>query len=186
MFKPKLRDGRPDKRYELYPLGEIPSGIICEVAKWIVYNFAMGKTDISGEDWGDIFAKSISGKHLSSPIGLADVILDNMAWSVKSVKKNNPLSCNKVRVISGRCSPDYSYGITNPHADIEATGRAILGIWNERINIALDNFNPLRSNVLVRNPNSLEFCLFEHELHRFHTGEFQWKCNRNSNVIIFW
>lgn len=117
-----------------------------------MYNFAVGKSDINGEDWGDIFAKAIDGDHLNRPVGLADVVLDNMAWSMKSVKNNQPLTCSKIRVISGRCSPDYSYDIANPHDDIEQTGRAVLNIWNERINIALDHFNPLRSSILIRNP----------------------------------
>lgn len=180
--RPKLRDGNSSRVYELYPLGDIPNNTICEIGKWIVYNFAVGKSDISGEDWGDIFAKSISGDHLSSPIGLADVVLDGMAWSVKSVKNDKPHSCKKVRVISGRCSPDYSYNITDPHADIEATGRAVLGIWNERVNIAKDKFEPLRSNILIRNPNSLEFTLFEHELYRFNTSEYKWQKNSNGNL----
>ena len=84
MSRPKLRDGNLKRQYELYPLGEIPNNIICEIAKWLVYNFAIGKNDISGEDWGDIFAKAISGEHLNSPVGLADVVLDGMAWSSKS------------------------------------------------------------------------------------------------------
>ena len=99
MSKPKLRDGNPNKKYALYPLGKISNQVICEIAKWIVYNFAVGKSDINGEDWGDIFAKAIDGDHLNSPIGLADVVVDGMAWAMKSVKNNNPFSCNKVRVI---------------------------------------------------------------------------------------
>ena len=60
MSKPKLKDGKANKIYELYPLGAVPNSIICKVAKWIVYNFAVGKSDINGEDWGDIFAKAIA------------------------------------------------------------------------------------------------------------------------------
>lgn len=182
MSKPKLRDGKPNKRYELYPINKTTNKIIYEIAKWIVYHFAVGKHDINGDDWGDIFSKAILGDHLARPVGLADVVLDGMAWSMKSVKNNDPFNCNRVRVISGRCSPDYSYGITDPHSDIQATGRAVLGIWNERVNIALDQFNPLRSCILIRNPNTLEFALHEHELHRFNTNEFRWKKNRNGNL----
>lgn len=183
MQKPRLKDNKNNKVYELYPLGQIPKDIICNIAKWIVYYFSIGKNDISGEDWGDIFAKAIEADHLNSPIGLADVILDGMAWSVKSVKNNNPHSCNKARVISGRCSPDYSYGITDPHKNIEETGRAVIGIWNERINIAKDKFEPLRSSLLIRNPNTLEFTLFEHELFRYNTNNYFWKTNSNGNLV---
>lgn len=185
MQKPRLRDNKNNNIYELYPLGQIPKDIICNIAKWIVYYFSIGKSDISGEDWGDIFAKAIEADHLNSPIGLADVILDGMAWSVKSVKNNNPHLCNKARVISGRCSPDYSYGITDPHKNIEETGRAVIGIWNERINIAKDKFEPLRSSLLIRNPNTLEFTLFEHELFRYNTNNYYWEINSNGNLEGF-
>lgn len=183
MQKPRLRDNKNNNVYELYPLGQIPDDIICNIAKWIVYYFSLGKSDINGEDWGDIFAKAIDADHLSSPVGLADVILDGMAWSVKSVKNDKPHSCNKVRIISGRCSPDYSYGITDPHKNIEQTGTAVIGIWNERINIAKDKFEPLRSSLLIRNPNTLEFTLFEHELFRYNTNNYYWKTNNNGNLV---
>lgn len=180
--RPKLRDNNLLKLYELYPIGDIPDKVIENVGKWIVYNYAVGKKDINGEDWGDIFAKAIDGVHLNSPIGLADVVFDKMAWSVKSVKHINPHKANMIRVISGRCSPDYSYGITDPHADIDRTGEAVLGIWNERINIAKERFEPLRSSLLLRNPNKLEFTLFEHELYRFNIKDFKWTVNKNGNL----
>jgi len=117
MLKPRLRDSKKSRESDIHPLGEFPKALIYEISKWIVYHFAVGKADISGEDWGDIFAKGVKGVHLSSPIGLADVVLDEGAWSVKSVKNDSPHDCKTIRVISGRNSPDYSYGIANPHDD---------------------------------------------------------------------
>ena len=85
------------------------------------------------------------GTHLQSPVGIADVTFNKMAWSMKTVKAKNPHRSNaSIRLISGRCSPDYSYGINNPHEDIEATGRAVLNIWNERVNIAQDYYRDYR------------------------------------------
>lgn len=182
MQPPKLRDKRKGKVNEPYPFGNIPDKVIKEIGKWMAYNFAVGKADIDGEDWGDIFAKSIDGEHLGSPIGLADVVIDGMAWSVKSVKNDNPHKATKIRIISGRCSPDYSYNITDPHAEPEKTGQAVLNIWNERVNIAKETFEPLRASLLIRNPNSLHFTLFEHELHRFNTMEYAWSFNKNGNL----
>ena len=83
MQRPKLRDNQGKGPYELYPLGQVPDSVIVNIAKWMTYHFAVGKSDISGEDWGDIFAKSIEGEHLGKPVGLADVIYEGMAWSVK-------------------------------------------------------------------------------------------------------
>ena len=185
MQRPRLRDSRGEKLFELYPLGSIPEAYIIRIGKWMTYHFAIGRSDISGEDWGDIFARAIDGNHLNSPIGLADVIYEGMAWSVKSVKNGCPHASTSIRVISGRCSPDYSYNITDPHEDITLTGTAVLNIWNERVNIAKDKFEPLRSSILIRNPNTLEFTLFEHDVERFNTNNYRWSVNQNGNLIGF-
>jgi hypothetical protein len=179
MQRPKLKDNKGKKPYELYPLGQIPDQVIFNIAKWIAYYYAVGKSDISGEDWGDIFAKAIEGEHLGKPVGLADVIHENMAWSVKSVKAEKPHKINKTRLISGRNSPDFSYDVTDPHENIQHTGTMVLSIWNERINIAKERYEPLRTSVLVRNFNTLEFTLFEHESLRYSTSDFSWKENKN-------
>lgn len=163
-------------------MGCFPQSVIYEISRWLVYNFAIGKANINGEDWGDIFAKAIDGGHLSSPVGLADVVVDGQSWSVKSVQNANPHTCRELRVISGRNSPDYSYGIQNPHEDIQATGEAVLGIWNERVNIALDQFDFLRTAILIRNANTLEFTLFEEETRKYVANEYEWRVNRNNNL----
>jgi len=181
MQPPKLRDGKKRKNTELYPIGDFPQKVIYEISRWLIYNFAVGKANISGEDWGDIFAKSIDGDHLSSPVGLADVVIDGQSWSVKSVQNNKPHSCSELRVISGRNSPDYSYGIQNPHDDIQETGKAVLGIWNERVNIALDQFDFLRTAILIRNVNTLEFTLFEEETRKYIANEYKWTINKRGN-----
>lgn len=181
MRPPKLRDTKHRKNSELYPLGAFPADVIYGISRWLIYNFAIGKGNISGEDWGDIFAKAIDGEHLASPVGLADVVIDGQAWSVKSVQHTKPHECSSLRVISGRNSPDYSYGIENPHNDIQETGKAVLGIWNERVNIALDKFDYLRTAILIRNVNTLEFTLFEEETHRFNTNEYKWTINKQGN-----
>lgn len=182
MQKPRLKDNRKDLPYEPYPLGQIPNQVVYNIGKWLVYNYSVGKTDIDGEDWGDIFAKSIGGDHQNRPIGLADVILGNAAWSVKSVKNSDPFSCRKARVISGRCSIDYSYEITDPRTDPDYSGKAIIGIWNERVKVAKSSYEPLRSVLLVRNPEKLEYVLYEHELHQYNVYDYKWSINKNQNL----
>jgi len=181
-MRPKLRDNKGKGPFELYPIGQIPDNVIYSVGKLMTYNFTIGKSDIDGEDWGDIFAKAIDGRHLNSPIGIADVVCESMAWSVKSVKAIKPLTTRNIRVISGRCSPDYSYGISDPHENVQKTGSAVLGIWNERINIAKETYEPLRASILVRNFSTLEFLLFENEPERFIVKNYIWKENRNGNL----
>lgn len=183
MKHPKLRDARKLVSTELFPLNEIPDDIIIKIAGYFTSLLYTGRKDIGGDDWGDAFADAINGKHLDSPVGIADVVLDKSAWSMKTVKNANPFTAKKVRLISGRCSPDYSYGITDPHADIEKTGRAVLGIWNERINIALDNYSQVRTSVLVRANDCLEYCLFEKDIHRYPTNDYIWEVNSNGNLI---
>lgn len=183
MKHPRLRDGHKLVTNELYPLNEIPDDVIIKIAGYFVYLLYVGRKDITGEDWGDAFAKAINGTHLDSPVGIADVVAGKMAWSMKTVKNNNPLTVQNVRLISGRCSPDYSYGITDPHEDIEKTGRAVLGIWNERINLAHDTYNPVRTLVLVRSEDCLSFCLFEEDTQRYPSNDYVWETNKNGNFI---
>ena len=183
MKHPRLRDGHKLVTSEIYPVNEVPDDVIVKIAEYFAYLLYVGRKDISGDDWGDAFARAIDGIHLASPIGIADVVKGKMAWSMKTVKVSDPLKVNKVRLISGRCSPDYSYGISDPHSDIDKTGRAVIGIWNERINLALDNYNPVRTLVLCRSEDCLSYCLFEEDTHRYPSNEYIWHTNRNGNLI---
>ncbi|MDO4161350.1 MAG: hypothetical protein Q4D41_12940 [Prevotellaceae bacterium] len=183
MKHPRLRDSKKLVTNEIYPINEMPDDIVMRIGGYLVYLLYIGRKDITGSDWGDAFADAIGGKHLDSPVGIADVVFDKMAWSMKTVKNQRPFEAHNVRLISGRCSPDYSYGISDPHADIQKTGRAVLGIWNERINIAQDNYNPVRTTVLIRSNDMLNYCLFEEENHRFRTSDYEWEVNTNGNLI---
>ncbi|MCQ2294813.1 MAG: hypothetical protein MJZ67_04085 [Bacteroidales bacterium] len=183
MNHPRLRDSKKALTNELYELGHFPEQMIKKIGAHIVYMLHIGRKDIIGDDWGDIFADVIGGKHFSSPLGVADVSYNGMAWSMKTVKNENPFSCKNLRLISGRCSPDFSFGITDPHSDIQRTGQAVLAVWNERINIAYEEYNPVRVNVLVRNSGLTEFCLFEEYIERYRTADFVWEENKNGNLI---
>ncbi|MBQ3733357.1 MAG: hypothetical protein II859_05285 [Bacteroidales bacterium] len=184
MEHPKLRDSKRLLTREPYPINEIPDSIVRLIGKKFVYMLCIGRKDLTGDDWGNVFAEAIGGEHLQSPIGIADVVYDKMAWSMKTVKNSNPHRVEAtVRLISGRCSPDYSYGITDPHEDIEKTGRAVLNIWNERVNIAQDYYNPLRTSVLVRSNDLLSYTLFEEENHRYVANQYRWEENNNGNLI---
>lgn len=183
MEHPKLRDSKKLHSAELYPLNVFPKEIIENIGKHFVYLLCTGRKDIEGSDWGDAFAEAIEGTHLDSPVGIADVVKGDQAWSLKTVKHNNPLRCRSIRLISGRCSPDYSYGITDPHKDIENTGRAVLGIWNERVNIAHDNYKSVRNCILIRSKDLSTYCIFEEENLRFPTNEYTWTVNKKGNFL---
>lgn len=181
--RPRLRDSKHLTTKSLYPLNVIPPEIVTKIGGYLVYLLYIGRKDVSGSDWGDAFADSIGGIHLDSPVGIADVVLDKNCWSAKTVKVKDPFSISNVRLISGRCSPDYSYGITDPHKDVQKTGEAVLSIWNERINIATDHYSSVRTAVLVRSYDCLSYRLFEEDTQRFRTTDYHWDVNSNGNLI---
>ena len=183
MQRPRLRDSRRLSQPDLYPLNVFPDDLIYNIGGYLVYLLYIGRKDISGDDWGDVFADAIGGAHLDSPIGIADVVYGRSCWSMKTVKSARPFETSLVRLISGRCSPDYSYGITDPHTDIQRTGTAVLNIWNERVNIATDNYSQVRTAVLVRSYDLSSYVLFEEDTGRFRTTDFHWEVNNNGNFI---
>ena len=183
MDKPKLRDSKKRISKDPYALNDIPDDVVVRLGGYLVYLVHIGRKDISGDDFGDALADAIGGNHLASPLGIADVELDRLAWSAKTVKAKTPFTQQTVRLISGRCSPDYSYGISDPHADIQRTGTAVLNIWNERVNIAQDNYSSLRTSVLIRSYDLLSYVLFEEENHRYRTTDYEWKVNSNGNLL---
>src|SRR4051812_6115768 len=182
---PRLRDAGRRVGREPYPLNEIPDAVVLRVAEHLTYLLATGRGDVGGDDWGDAFAHAIGGDHLARPVGIADVVWSGMAWSTKTVKVTGsagPHHATRVRLISGRNSPDYSMGITDPHVDIAATGRAVLSIWNERVSIAQDQYRPVRTIVLARSADLLSYAMFEEENHRFVTSDYAWSVNANGNL----
>lgn len=183
MLRPRLRDEKKLTSHELYPLNVFPNDLIRKLGGYFVYLNYIGRKDFSGNDWGDAFADAIEGHHLDSPVGIADVVKGKNCWSMKTVKAASPFKASNIRLISGRCSPDYSYGITDPHQDIQKTGDAVLSIWNERVNIATDNYSQVRTSVLVRSNDLQSFVLFEEETERFRTTDFHWVQNNNGNLI---
>ena len=89
MEHPKLRDSKRLLTRELYPINEIPENVIKLIGKQFIYMLCVGYKDLTGDDWGNVFAKAINGEHLQSPVGIADVVFDKMAWSMKTVKSKN-------------------------------------------------------------------------------------------------
>lgn len=182
--RPTLR-GRSRARRGPYPLGEFPDEIVVEIGRRIVHRLAVGQDNISGDDFGDIFAAAVGGNHFGNPIGVTDVVWQNCSWSVKTVQAPKPFESLNARLISGRNSPVYSYGITDALADIEKTGEAVLGIWNDRVNQSFAEYDDLRVAVLIRNMSALEFVLFESEASRYVPGNYYWELNRRKNLEGF-
>lgn len=174
--------GGARRRNEPYPLGQFPDKLLYDIARQLIHRLAIGLGDITGDDFGTIFSNAIGGVHRGRPLGVADVDFNSCAWSVKTVKTPLPFSLPIVRLISGRNSPDYSLGISDPRANPENTGRAVLSIWNARVNEAMDKFDDLRIVVMVRNMETREFLIFEEEAQRFTPTEYKWSFNKRYNL----
>lgn len=178
---PRLRGNKPSRKGP-YPLGEFPDDMAVNLSRHIVHRMAVGQADITGDDFGEIYAAAISGEHFLKPLGVTDVVWENSSWSVKTVKVNKPFEHPVIRLITGRNSPDYSYGISDSRKDSAATGAAVLNIWNERVNQSLKQYDDLRVVVLVRNMDKLEFTLFEYEAGRYSPKDYEWRWNKRGNL----
>ena len=176
-----MRGGTPQAKGP-YHLGQIPNDVLREIGKQLIHRVAVGQSDISGDDFGEIFAAAVDGEHRNSPLGLADVLWKKCGWSAKTVNASKPFTQNRVRLISGRNSPDYSLGIENPHEDANATGQGVLTVWNARLDSAKTVCDELRVVVLVRNVEARQFAIFEEEPVRFSLGDFNWTFNKNGNL----
>ena len=176
---PRLRGGWTSPTP--YPLGQIPNPIILSIASNLVYSKAVGRPDISGRDWADIFAAAINGEHFNSPLGIVDVALGNVGWSAKTVQGR--LSGTTVRLISGRNNPGYSFGNDAPLEDIQKTGSQVLQIWNARIEEATQKFPQLRAAVLIRDMTKFQFKMFEYTPVQFDPADYVWSFTKSGKSI---
>ncbi|MYB40438.1 hypothetical protein F4X86_04200 [Candidatus Saccharibacteria bacterium] len=178
---PKLRGGSGADSGP-WAIGKIPDKIIYAIGRQIVHGMVLGKQDITGNEFGDMFANAVGGTHYSSPLGLIDVASGKTGWSVKTIKSNNPEKMRRARLISGRNSPDYSFGLSDPRENISITGESVLSIWNSRLNAARQAHGDVRIMVLVRNMQTKAFVLFEEEMIRYVPEDFEWVLNSNNNL----
>ncbi len=155
------------------------------LGKEIIYLLASkGKAVLEGAEWESIFADCIGAEWKPSNVGLDDVILGNTAWGAKTVKATNPAAQSKVRLISGRNSPVYSFGDTiDRKADPNLVGKSILDIWNERVSAVREKFQNLRTVVLIKSNDLSEVVVFEFETIRYDPELFVWAWNKNGNLV---
>lgn len=132
-----------------------------------------------------IFSDSISGMSFGKPVGIADVAWNGCCWSVKTVKHKDPHGLETVRLISGRNSPIYSVGIENPLEDVQATGQAVLDIYNQRIDTAAWDHDDKRLVVLIRNFQRNEYTLFERPIVPLVVNNYEWRLNKRNNLEGF-
>jgi len=180
---PKLRT--VNKSVSAFPLNEFPKDFPFLLGKELIYLLASkGKSELEGSDWESIFASCIGAEWKPSNVGLDDVIIGNTAWGAKTVKATKPSTQKKVRLISGRNSPIYSFGERiDTKANPNTVGSLILDIWNERVSAIREKFKHLRTVVLIKSSDLSEVVVFEFETIRYDNELFKWEWNKNNNLV---
>jgi hypothetical protein len=180
---PRLRT--VNKSTAAFPLNQFPKDFPYLLGKELIYLLASkGKPDLEGSEWENIFANCIGAEWKPSNVGLDDVVFGNTAWGAKTLKSSTPAKQKKVRLISGRNSPVYSYGETiDTSSNPNLIGKLILDIWNERVSAIREKFKHLRTVVLVKSLDLTEVVVFEFETIRYDHELFSWKWNKNNNLI---
>ena len=180
LSNPRLRDSH--LRNRPYPLGKLPDESIYSIGRSLAYLIAVGESDLSGEKWEKVFSESISGRNLSRPLGLADVVKDSFSWSVKTVKNKKPHEVKTIRIISGRNNVTYSFGIDNPLEDVSLTGEAVISIFNERIKTAKSEYKDITNAILIRSLDLTAFTYFEKEAEIIDPKSVKWSLNKRGNL----
>lgn len=184
MKNPKLRTVGGVQ--EPYPIGKFPDGFIHTVAGEISATLAIGRTDIEGKDWEQIFAKAIKAEWHPSVVGLDDILIPELsaAWGAKTVKNNSPFIATNIRLISGRNSPIYSFNVSDIRArDPAELGELVLEIWNERVAALYQKYKTLRTVVLMKGKELRRVSIFEKKTIRFNPKEYEWGWNKNRNLV---
>lgn len=184
MSGPKLRT--VSNVNEPYPIGEFPDNFVHLTAGQISAALAIGRMDVEGKDWEKIFAAAIGAKWEPSVVGLDDILMPELsaAWGAKTVKNRNPFSAKRIRLISGRNSPAYSYNVSDIHAVLPSKlGEMVIEIWNERVASLYKKYKTLRTVVLLKGPELRRISVFEVPTIRYNYTEYEWAWNTNNNLI---
>ncbi|MBP6575868.1 MAG: hypothetical protein KA796_07190 [Chryseobacterium sp.] len=180
--RPRLRT--VEKSLPPFSLNQFPKDFPYILGKELIYLLASkGKPILEGSEFESIFAICIGAEWKPSNVGLDDIMLGNTAWGAKTVKATNPSTQKKVRLISGRNSPIYSFGETiDTHHDPNEVGQSVLEIWNERVSAVREKFQNLRTVVLVKSNDLTEVVIFEFDTIRYDPELFVWEWNKNGNL----
>lgn len=186
MSGPKLRT--VNKAVAPFEVNRFPAQFVDTLARELVYMMATKQTmSIEGSEWEQVFAECIGAQWKPSNVGLDDVVLDNCCWGAKTVFGQNNISDQKtVRLISGRNSPTFSYGIDKITSENPDTiGNLVLEIWNERVSAVRRIFKFVRTVVLVKSKDYREYLVFEFDTVRYDPELYFFKWNKRNNLEGF-
>lgn len=183
---PKLRT--VEKYRPPYPLSKFPNNFAVDLGREVVYLLATRgkKARLEGSDWEEIFARLVGAKWKPSNVGLDDIVLEQTAWGAKTVKNRNPSTVSKIRLISGRNSPVYSFGDRKiSEVDPNQLGEKILAIWNERVAGIRKSYLHVRTVVLIKSDDLLVLAAFEFDTIIYPADQFEWQWNKSNNLEGF-
>ena len=185
MKNPRLRN--VEKYKPPYPLSKFPKNFAVDLGREIIYLLASrGNSRLEGSDWEEIFARLVGARWKPSNVGIDDIVLEQTAWGAKTVKNKNPSTVSKVRLISGRNSPVYSFGDSEiSQCDPNELGEKVLEIWNERVASIRKLYKHVRTVVLIKSDDLLEVAAFEFNTVIYLSDLYQWKWNKNNNLQGF-
>ena len=183
MKEPRLRTVK--KAVAPFDLNKFPSKFIDTLSKEIVYMQATKSSmSLEGNEWEQIFAECVGAEWKPSNVGLDDVVLDNCCWGAKTVfGATNIEKQQTVRLISGRNSPTYSYGVDSiTSEDPNEIGKLVLDIWNERVSAVRRIYKFVRTVVLVKSKDYKDFLVFEFETIRYDPELYFFEWNPRMNL----
>ena len=180
---PKLRT--VEKYKPPYPLNKFPKTFALDLGREVVYLLASRgkKARLEESDWEEIFARLVGAQWKPSNVGLDDIVLEQIAWGAKTVKNKRPSTVSKIRLISGRNSPVYSFGDKKISAVApDQLGEKILSIWNERVAGIRKLYRHVRTVVLIKSDDLLELAAFEFKTVMYPDDQFWWQWNKRNNL----
>lgn len=183
MREPRLRT--VNKAVAPFGLNQFPGQFTDTLAREIVYMQATKSSmSLEGNEWEQIFAECIGAEWKPSNVGLDDVVLGNCCWGARTVFASGNIEKQKtVRLISGRNSPTYSYGVdklTGENPD--EIGKLVLDIWNERVSAVRQIYKFVRTVVLVKSKDYGHYLVFEFDTVRYDPELYRFEWNRRMNL----
>ncbi len=179
---PRLRT--VDKVKPPFPLNQFPHDFGYKLGREIVYLLATkGSVSLEGSEFEAIFAACIEAEWKPSNVGLDDIVLDNCTWGAKTVK-GKPETAKRVRLISGRNSPAYSFGEAQIlQVEPNTLGEQVLSIWNERVSAIRKTHKHVRTVVLIKSNDLQTLGVFEFNTVRYDPELYRWEWNERNNLV---
>lgn len=184
MKEPRLRT--VNKATAPYDINKFPNQFIDTFAREIVYMMATKQAmSIEGNEWEQVFSNCVGAKWKPSNVGLDDVVLGNCCWGAKTVfaGSKNIAKQKNVRLVSGRNSPTFSFGVDKITSENPNTiGGMVLDIWNERVSAVRQIYKFVRTVVLVKAKDFSEYLIFELDTVRYDAELYDFIWNKNNNL----